>query len=377
MAGWSGRSGTLDTQTCQRQGCGVSRSPSRNICGEGWGDGTGKRWEITSVPWWHRYQVAASSCGRSVQPRGNRTCKTWRDGTGKRRGDTSAQWHGIQVAGAAAGRSVRQRREEDWWADEFVPQGFRLFDQHNIQDMTPEQRLDATHGSFGAQRREYKLGPAFANYRRAIYRKPTDVRTKKSVFHGWRYGHRDRMSIAELVWTEEDMDHFLTTVASYESHKKSWPATREARKDKNHPDHSKAMPRLLPPSMVRLYQSALAQTHSKKFMEHFGHAKVGDILHIPIQVMAEESGVDPDLAVASDHQIKMFELYTTMALDEITASFDAAEVARCVEQAQAYKGKGLFTFVLEKATEHAAHRTPQGHTPSPVSYTHLRAHETS
>ena len=365
MAGWSGRSGTLDTQTCQRQGCGVSRSPSRNICGKGWDDGTGKRWEITSVPWWHRYQVAASSCGRSVQPRGKKTCKPWRDGTGKRRGDTSAQWHGIQVAGAAAGRSVRQRRDEDWWADEFVPQGFRLFDQHNIQDMTPEQRLDATHGSFGAQRREYKLGPAFANYRRAIYRKLTDMRLKKVVFHGWRHGHRDRMSIAELVWTEEDMDHFLTTVASYESHKKSWLAKREERKHWKHPDHLKAMSRLIPPSFVRLYQLALAQTHSKKFMEHFGAAKVADILNIPIQVMAEESGFDPSSAVATDFQVSLFEEDTTLALDEITASLDAAEVASYVEQARAYKGNGLFMFVLERATEHVAHRTPSGQTPSP------------
>ena len=77
------------------------------------------------------------------------------------------------------------------------------------------------------------------------------------------------------------MDHFLHTVASFETHKRHWKAKREERADRYHPDHGKQMPRMIPPSYVRLFQITLSQTHSSKFRQHFGAATIDGTLHTP------------------------------------------------------------------------------------------------
>ena len=258
---------------------------------------------------------------------------------GKRRRDT----------GASARRSVRPRCKDDWWTDK--------------RDFPQEELAGAKRPALGAQRRECKLGAAFANWRRKILHELRNMMKKKADISR---GDKSSASLAQLVWTEEDMEVFLRTVASYDAHKKSWLAERKARTNKTHPLHSKAMPRLIPATFVCLYQLVLAQTYSKKFMEHFGHATVGDMLHTPIQVRAEIEGVrQPDFAVATEYQITLFEQNTATALKEISASLGAAEVASYVEQAQAYKGDGLFKFVLELARKHVDDRTPKDKTPSP------------
>ena len=86
------------------------------------------------------------------------------------------------------------------------------------------------------------------------------------------------MALADLLWTEDDMEHFLRTVASFETHKARWLQKHQDRLDENHRDFGKPMPRMIPPSFVRLFQLTLAQVHSDKFMQHFGSAKIEDIL---------------------------------------------------------------------------------------------------
>ena len=85
----------------------------------------------------------------------------------------------------------------------------------------------------------------------------------------------------DLLWTEDDMDHFLMTVASFETHKRLWKERFKQRADPNHPEHGKQMPRMIPPSYVRLFQITLSQTHSSKFRQHFGAATIDGTLHTP------------------------------------------------------------------------------------------------
>ena len=99
------------------------------------------------------------------------------------------------------------------------------------------------------------------------------------------------MSLADLLWTEEDMENFRRIAASFETHKARWLQKHQDRLDKNHRDFWKPMPRMIPPSFVRLFQFRLAQVHSDKFMQHFGFAAIAEnYLHTPIQVLAEQNG---------------------------------------------------------------------------------------
>ena len=162
------------------------------------------------------------------------------------------------------------------------------------------------------------------------------------------------MALADLLWTEDDMEHFLRTVASFETHKAHWLQKHQDRRDENHRDFGKPMPRMIPPSFVRLFQFALAQVHSEKFMQHFGSATIEDILHTPIQVLAEHEGVAVSAAVATDFQINLFTEDTRMALDHITSAMDKIEVDGFVQQAREFQGSGLFMFVLDRAVKHVA-----------------------
>ena len=86
------------------------------------------------------------------------------------------------------------------------------------------------------------------------------------------------------------MEHFLHTVASFETHKHLWKERREERReDPKHPEHGKPMPMMIPPSYVRLFQITLAQTHSDKFRQHFGAATIDGTLHTPFQLMVRSA----------------------------------------------------------------------------------------
>ena len=153
------------------------------------------------------------------------------------------------------------------------------------------------------------------------------------------------------------MDYCLRTVATSETHKTCWKQTRRDRLDENHKDCGKLMPRLIPPNYVRLFQTALAQVHSAKFKLHFGLFEFDDILHTPIQLLAEREGVAVSAAVATKFQITVF-------TEDMTCAMDDVDVAGYAQQAQEFQGNGLFKFVLDRAEKHVAGRTRDGKTPS-------------
>ena len=207
-----------------------------------------------------------------------------------------------QVAGAAASGSVRQRER---WSEEDVRQGSRYFDNQNIGDMEDAEQEEAKTTS----RRVEKLGKAFQNYRRSIIKKLREMVEKKklrSLFEAWRSSERSNSALADLVWTVDDMDHFLRTVASFDTHKAIWKPRRQDRQKKCNRDYGKLMPRMIPPNLVHLFQITLAHTHKKKFIQHFGNAFLDGSLHTPIQVLAERDGVAVSAVVATNVQINSF-----------------------------------------------------------------------
>ena len=96
--------------------------------------------------------------------------------------------------------------------------GLRYFDNQNIQDMNQDAQEEAKAPS----RRVGKLGKAFQNYRRTILKIHADMMKKKVYFVAWRHREKANMAFADLVWTEDDMEHFLRTAASFETHKAMW-----------------------------------------------------------------------------------------------------------------------------------------------------------
>ena len=116
-----------------------------------------------------------------------------------------------------------------------------------------------------------------------------DMQKKKIFFACWRSTVREENTLCmqNLIWTEADMDHFLHTVASFETHKRHWKERREEQAVRGH-EHGKQMPRLIPPSYVHLFQLTLSQTHCAKFQQHFGAATLDGTLHTPFQLLAEQ-----------------------------------------------------------------------------------------
>ena len=123
-----------------------------------------------------------------------------------------------------------------------------------MQDMNQDEQEEAKTVS----RRVEKLGKAFQNYRRAIIKILKDRIFLKKWFQFWlRYEDETKdpnggysgksylapkqrcstptnVSLADIVWTEQDMDEFLRTVASFDTHKRLWKQKREDRKNPKH-----------------------------------------------------------------------------------------------------------------------------------------------
>ena len=81
-------------------------------------------------------------------------------------------------------------------------------------------------------RRTFKLGKAFQNWRRAQLKFLQEMHRKKMYFMAWcreAKGERDELCMEDLLWTEDDMDHLLHTVASFETHKHLWKERRVER----------------------------------------------------------------------------------------------------------------------------------------------------
>ena len=164
-------------------------------------------------------------------------------------GSGSSDWCSSWVAASAADAS------ED-------PQ--RIYDEPNMEDMTQQELC---REAVAVSRRTYKLGKAFQNWKRVQLKLLQDMQSKKVFFMTWRRAVQkddNLLCLEDLLWTEDDMDNFLDTVASFETHERLWKQRRTEREDPSHPEHDKPMPLMIPPSRMHVFQMILSQTHSNK-----------------------------------------------------------------------------------------------------------------
>ena len=193
---------------------------------------------------------------------------------------------GPQVAdSAASSRSVWPRVQSS--EEDFAPPGWNRFDTQNVQGLGEQEQREAKIVS----KRTAKLGKAFQNYRRAILHLFWGMMVKNRFFEAWWHKTHPthRRALAYLMFTDDDMEHFLNTVASFKEHKDRWHKKLCQRTyDRTHADFGKTMPRMIPANLVRLNQVILAQTHRMKRLQYFGSAEIEGTLHTPIQVLAEK-----------------------------------------------------------------------------------------
>ena len=158
--------------------------------------------------------------------------------------------------------------------------------------------------------RVYKMGKAYANYRRSIMHQLALARHLKVAFFEWRgilqlkamraglddvaknaidYEHLD---FENRVWNDEDMRHFLSTKGSFAEHARLHSEEAVARRDPQHKHHGVPMPLTIPASLIRLWQICLLHSHSEFYWRHFGEMRANRLLHTPLEVRADESNLE-------------------------------------------------------------------------------------
>jgi hypothetical protein len=156
--------------------------------------------------------------------------------------------------------------------------------------------------------RATQLGKAFKNYRRTVLHHLCELREEKRLAATL----KTDIVWTDRVWTDEDMEGFLTNFCTFGSQLRSRKALLVAREDPSHRHHGKPLPRLIPPSLVKLWQSCLAQSHGNFFQKHFGEMSVHRLLATPLGSMAAQCGVDMELYDITEMQVPR-------ALQSITA----------------------------------------------------------
>ena len=172
-------------------------------------------------------------------------------------------------------------------------------------------------------KRVWKLGKAFKNYRRTVMHLLEQMKFLKFMFRRW---HRvvataakarvagtatdtPKMTLLELsdmVWTDEDMFHFVTHVNTFERHAQ-WhkEETRRRRHDKNHIHYGKPMSLMMCPRLVQLWKVLLLRTHSAEYEKHFASLDPSRLLSVPLAVRAEEMHIE--VPQISELQLRFFE----------------------------------------------------------------------
>ena len=90
------------------------------------------------------------------------------------------------------------------------------YDEANMQDMTLQEREYVAHG------RSVKMAKSFQNWKRSQLKSLTEMHRTKMFFMAWKrevQGKGKDLCMEDLLWTEEDMAHFLHTFCSFETHK--------------------------------------------------------------------------------------------------------------------------------------------------------------
>ena len=164
-----------------------------------------------------------------------------------------AQRHTPQVAESAASASVDLQ-----------------LNLANMKDLTQQECGEAAKSC-----RIFKLGQSFKDYRMTILMTLDEHLTMKVFFAVWLKADRgEDLCMEDLCWTEDNMDHFLHTVASLHTYKRVWRKQLEEQQDPQHPHHGKVMPRLIPCSHMHLFHYTLSRVHSDKLKQHSGAATI-------------------------------------------------------------------------------------------------------
>jgi hypothetical protein len=120
-------------------------------------------------------------------------------------------------------------------------------------------------------RRPVKLKKAFQKYRRTILRMLWRACLLRRLFGIWRsVAASVAPGVLDLILSEDDLSNFLEKVASFDAQVAYRQRVKAARADRRHQDHGKAMPRLIPASLIKLWQVCLAHEHGDLFDKHFG-----------------------------------------------------------------------------------------------------------
>ena len=115
-------------------------------------------------------------------------------------------------------------------------------------------------------KREANERAAYRNYCRATEDRLERAKLCKKVFGRWAAASaRCQPTLEDLLWTDDNMMHFLSTQVTFEAHDEFRRLGELARKSPGHHLHNKRMPRQLPPSLIKLWQLNLAAAHSEPY----------------------------------------------------------------------------------------------------------------
>ena len=216
-------------------------------------------------------------------------------------------------------------------------------------------------------RRIGSLWQSSKNYRRRMLHVLDQHMDKKVFFAVWRKAYRgEDLCREDLCWTEENMNHFLSTVASHETHARHWHQQLEMRQNPYHPCHGKEMPVLIPPDSVRIFQHILLRVHSDKLKQYFGTSSIDDILHTPFQMLSAQFGkvaesaawvaesaakVSEAVAQATRFQLRLFKEDTMLAIDYKTSFLNHDEGQQLVSEVRNITGQKLWIVVMNQVKE--------------------------
>jgi hypothetical protein len=194
-------------------------------------------------------------------------------------------------------------------------------------------------------KREQRLRPAFQNYRRATEDKLLRAKLCKKVFGRWAaVSARCKPTLEDLLWTDDNMMHFLSTQVTFEAHVDFRRRGELERKNPDHPHHNKPMPIQLPPSLIKLWQLNLAAAHSEAYWENFGEMSVSRLTHTPFPLLLEHKG----------------EEFTPTRLEACLWSPGAAASVEegnphnaLVEELRNFSGSRLWSYLWHQAADHS------------------------
>ena len=144
-------------------------------------------------------------------------------------------------------------------------------------------------------KRETQLRAAFNNYGRQIKHRLKRAKLRKKVFGRWaavwsKSKYESKPTLEDLLWTDDDMMHFLHTQVTFKSHDEYYRKEKFARTDYRHEFYGKTMPIKMTPSLIKVWQFILASAHSEQYWQNFGDMSVSRLTHTPFPVLLEEAG---------------------------------------------------------------------------------------